>query len=111
MIARDMQTPLDLDINTAYACLRATSKPIGISFDNAAHVENVTGMFDIALGGENSFRKQPFCFAVIVHIVSPLCFAGEGVEIMRTAIDQGMPLQICTAGQAGATSPASLAVQ
>ena len=109
MIARDMQTPLDLDTNTAYACLRATSKPIGISFDNAAHVENVTGMFDIALGGENSFRKQPFCFAVIVHIVSPLCFAGEGVDLMRTAIEQGMPLQICTAGQAGATSPAPLA--
>jgi len=66
-------------------------------------------MFDIALGGEHKFRKQPFCFAVIVHIVSPLCFAGEGVDIMRAAIDSGMPLQICTAGQAGATSPASLA--
>jgi len=109
MIARDMPTPLDLDINTAYACLKATSKPIGISFDNAAHVDQVVGMFDLALGGQQRFRQQPFCFAVIVHIVSPLCFAGEGVEIMRAAIDQGMPLQICTAGQAGATSPASLA--
>ena len=28
---------------------------------------------------------------------------------MRAAIDAGMPLQICSAGQAGATSPASLA--
>ena len=28
---------------------------------------------------------------------------------MRAAIEQGMPLQICTAAQAGATSPASLA--
>jgi len=109
MIARDMSTPLDLDINTAYACLKATSKPIGVSFDNASHVEQVTGLFDLALGGEHRFRKQPFCFAVIVHIVSPLCFAGEGVDIMRAAIDAGMPLQICTAGQAGATSPASLA--
>lgn len=109
MIARDMSTPLDLDINTAYACLKATSKPIGVSFDNAAHVEKITSMFDLALGGEDRFRKQPFCFAVIVHIVSPLCFAGEGVDIMRAAIDAGMPLQICTAGQAGATSPASLA--
>lgn len=109
MIARDMSTPLDLDVNTAFACLKATSKPIGISFDSAAHVEKVTGMFDLALGGERQFRKQPFCFAVIVHIVSPLCFAGEGVDVIRAAIDAGMPLQICTAGQAGATSPASLA--
>jgi len=65
MIARDMPTPLDLDINTAYACLKATSKPIGVSFDSAAHVDKVTGMFDLALGGDNRFRKQPFCFAVI----------------------------------------------
>jgi trimethylamine--corrinoid protein Co-methyltransferase len=66
-------------------------------------------LFDLALGGEDRFRKQPFCFAVIVHIVSPLRFAGEGVDIMRAAIESGMPLQICTAGQAGATSPAALA--
>jgi trimethylamine--corrinoid protein Co-methyltransferase len=109
MIARDMPTPLDLDINTAYACLKATSKPIGTSFDNAGHVDQVVSLFDLALGGEDRFRKQPFCFAVIVHIVSPLRFAGEGVDIMRAAIESGMPLQICTAGQAGATSPAALA--
>jgi len=109
LVARDMSTPLDLDINTAYACLQATSKPIGTSFDTAAHVEPVARLFDLALGGENRFRKQPFCFAVIVHIVSPLRFAEEGVDIMRAAIDAGMPLQICNAPQAGATSPASLA--
>jgi trimethylamine--corrinoid protein Co-methyltransferase len=109
MVARDMPTPLDLDVNTAYACLRATAKPIGVSFDNAGHVGKVTRLFDLALGGENRFRKQPFCFAVIVHAVSPLRFAGEGVDIMRAAIEAGMPLQICTAGQAGATSPAALA--
>jgi len=108
LVARDLPTPLDLDINTAYACL-ATSKPIGTSFDNAGHVQPVTRLFDIALGGDNRFRRQPFCFGVIVHIVSPLRFAREGVDIMRAAIAAGMPLQICNAAQAGATSPASLA--
>lgn len=109
MVARDMATPYDLDINTAFACMKATSKPIGTSFDNASHVQKVTQMFDLALGGEGRFRSHPFCFAVPVHIVSPLRFATEGVDIMRAAIEVGMPLQICTAGQAGATSPASLA--
>lgn len=109
LIARDLPTPLDLDINTAYACLRATAKPIGVSFDSAAHVEPVTRLFDLALGRDGGFRRQPFCFGVIVHVVPPLKFAAEGVEIMRTAIEFGMPLQICSAGQAGATSPASLA--
>ncbi|MDH3759496.1 MAG: trimethylamine methyltransferase family protein [Gammaproteobacteria bacterium] len=109
LVARDMPTAIDLDINTAYACLRATGKPIGVSFDNAAHVDEVTRMFDIALAHKQGFRKQPFCFGVIVHVVPPLKFAPEGVDIMRAAIDNGMPLQICSAGQAGATSPASLA--
>ena len=109
VVARDMATPLDLDVNTAFACLKATSKPIGISFDSAANVEPVIRLFDMALGADQAFRRQPFCMAVAVHVVSPLSFAPEGVEIMRAAINSGMPLQICSAGQAGATSPASLA--
>ena len=109
VVARDMLDPLDLDMNTAFACLKGTSKPIGVSFDSAAHVTPVTNMFNVALGGAKAFRKQPFCMAIIVHAVSPLRYAPEGVEIMREAIARGMPLQICSAGQAGATSPASLA--
>ncbi|MEM7224342.1 MAG: trimethylamine methyltransferase family protein [Pseudomonadota bacterium] len=109
LIARDMPDPFHLDINTAYACLRATAKPIGVSFHEEAHVESVTSLFDLALGGEGAFRHQPFCMAIIVHVVPPLRYSPEGVGTMRAAIDCGMPLQICSAGQAGATSPASLA--
>ena len=109
VVARDMTVPRDLDINTAFACLKATRKPIGVSFDNANHVRPIIDMFDHALGAEGAFKKQPFCMAIIVHAVSPLRFAPEGVEIMKEAIALGMPLQICTAAQAGATSPASLA--
>ena len=109
LVARDMASPFALDINTAYACLRATSKPIGVSFDSADHLGPVVQLFDLALGGEGGFRKQPFCMAVVVHAVSPLRFAPEGVAVMRAAIAHGMPLQICTAAQAGATSPAALA--
>ncbi len=109
LVARDMLTPYELDINTAYACLKATTKPIGVSFDNAAHVADVCRLFDMALEGEDAFRRHPFCMAVIVHVVPPLCYAAEGAAIMRAAIAAGMPLQICSAGQAGATSPVSLA--
>lgn len=57
LVARDMTTPLDLDINTAYACLKATRKPVGTSFHTAAHVPEVIRLFDLALGGENRFRR------------------------------------------------------
>ncbi|MEM7075792.1 MAG: trimethylamine methyltransferase family protein [Pseudomonadota bacterium] len=109
VIARDMDTPFVLDINTAFACLTACPKPIGISFDSAGHVAPAVSMFDMALGRDGGFRKQPFCFGVIVHAVSPLRYAQEGVEIMQHAMTHRMPLQICTAAQAGATSPVTLA--
>lgn len=109
LIARDMASPFELDINQAYTCVKATSKPIGVSFDNAGHVAPVIELFDLALGGSGRFLTQPFCMAILVHVVSPLRFATEGVDIMRSGIEHGMPLQICTAAQAGATSPASLA--
>ena len=109
LVARDVEDAFELDVNTAYTCLRATTKPIGVSFDNAAHVAPVVALFDLATGRSGGFRRQPFCMAIIVHVVPPLRFAAEGVAIMRAAIAAGMPLQICSAGQAGATSPAPLA--
>lgn len=109
VVARDMDTPFLLDLNTGFACLKACPKPFGISFDSAAHLVPVVSMFDAALGREGGFRAQPFCFGVIVHAVSPLRFAPEGVQIMQQAIRHRMPLQICTAAQAGATSPVTLA--
>ncbi len=109
LVARDMATAFELDINTAFACLSGTSKPISVSFDSAGHVAPVAALCDLALGGEGTFRRRPFCAATVVHVVSPLRFAEEGVGIMKAAIAEGMPLKICTAGQAGATSPASLA--
>lgn len=109
LVARDMPNSLALDLNTAFACLKATAKPIGVSFSDGAHVDPVIDLFDLALGMERGFRARPFCMAVIVHVVPPLRFAEEGCGIMTEAIRRGMPLQICSAGQAGATSPASLA--
>ena len=109
VVARDMTSAFDLDINTAFACLKATSKPIGVSFSSPSHVPHVIGMFDQALGGEGKFRKQPFCLGVIVHVVPPLRFAEEGCAVLEAAINAGMIPQICSAGQAGATSPVSLA--
>lgn len=108
-VACDMADPFELDINTAFACLKATAKPIGISFHAAAHVEPVVTLFDAALGAEGGFRRQPFCMGVIVHVVPPLRYAQDGVEILETCIRAGMIPQICSAGQAGATSPVTLA--
>ncbi|MEX0351099.1 MAG: trimethylamine methyltransferase family protein [Paracoccaceae bacterium] len=109
VVARDVADPFELDINTAFACMKSTSKPIGISFCDPDHVAPIVEMFDIALGGEGAFRKRPFCMAVVVHVVPPLTFAEDGVLTLERAVEAGMIPQICSAGQAGATSPVTLA--
>jgi len=109
VVARDIADPFAPDLNTAFACLKATAKPIGISFCDASHVRPVVDMFDLALGGAGRFAQRPFCMAVIVHVVPPLRFATEGIEILQAALEAGMIPQICSAGQAGATSPVTLA--
>ena len=109
VVARDITDPFELDVNSAFACMKATSKPIGVSFCHADHVAPIVRMFDMALGGEGAFRARPFCMAVIVHVVPPLTFAAEGVEMLEQAVAAGMIPQICSAGQSGATSPVTLA--
>ena len=109
VVARDITDPLELDINTAFACMKATSKPIGVSFCDASHVDPVVEMFDIALGYPGAFRQRPFCKAIVVHVVPPLTYAAEGIHITEKSIAAGMVPQICSAGQAGATSPVTLA--
>lgn len=108
LVARDIE-PDELDLNTAFALVAATAKPTGLSFTTAANVDPVVDLFDLALGATGAFARQPFCMAVVVHVVPPLRFAAEGCEIMERAIERGMIIQTCSAGQAGATSPASLA--
>lgn len=109
LVARDLPSSLEHDINTAFACLKATAKPIGVSFDSAAHVAPIVGMFDTALGGEGCFRDRPFCLGIIVHVVPPLRYAKDGCAVLEDCIRHGMIPQICSAGQAGATSPVTLA--
>lgn len=109
VVARDLADPLEIDVNTAFACLKATSKPIGISFCGPNHIDPVVEMFDMALGHTGAFRDRPFCMAVIVHVVPPLTYAAEGVLMLEKAVQAGMISQICSAGQAGATSPVTLA--
>ncbi len=108
-VATDITDPLDLDVNTAYAMLRGTRKPIGTSFFVGRHVAPVIEMFDLALGGEGYFRKRPFCKVHISPVISPLRYGEDAFEVALEAIRHGMPINAIIAAQSGATSPATLA--
>ena len=61
------------------------------------------------MGGEGEFRKRPFVVANNTFVVPPLRYAEESAECMVAQVQAGMPINLLSAGQAGATSPAALA--
>lgn len=108
-VATDVADNDDLDINTAYALLKGTSKPVGTSFTVAATVDPIIDMFDIALGGEGKFRERPFCKAHISPVISPLRYGDDAFEVALACIARGVPLNNIIAAQSGATAPATIA--
>ncbi|MCP4958557.1 MAG: methyltransferase [Actinomycetia bacterium] len=108
-VTRDIEDFYDVDLNTAYVCAAGTTKPIGSSFFNRQHVYEIVDMYDHMLGGEGRFAKRPFMVANNTFVVPPLRFAEESAECMVAQVETGMPIDLLSAGQAGATSPAALA--
>lgn len=108
-VATDILDNFDLDVNTAYALLRGTTKPLGTSFFVAEHVGPVVDMFDWISGGEGKFRQRPFCKAHISPVISPLRYGDDAFGVAMVAMERGMPLNNIIAAQSGATSPATIA--
>ncbi|WP_299599815.1 trimethylamine methyltransferase family protein [uncultured Tateyamaria sp.] len=108
-IAGDMPDEWLLDINTAYALMRNTTKPVATAFTLAEHVAPIVHMFDMVAGGDGAFAKRPFVKAHISPVISPMRFGADAVETVYACIDHNIPVSCITAAQAGATAPATLA--
>jgi trimethylamine---corrinoid protein Co-methyltransferase len=109
LTARDMITGHDLDINTMYACLASTSKHVGTSMVDPAHVTECLDMLHFIAGGEDKWRERPFVSQSNCFVVPPMKFAEDACRCLETAARGGMPVLLLSAAQAGATSPAALA--
>jgi trimethylamine---corrinoid protein Co-methyltransferase len=108
-VATDVPDNYDLDVNTAYALLRNTTKPVATSFTLAEYVAPIVEMLDIAAGGPGEFAKRPFLKAHISPVISPLRFGEDAVDVVYECIRHNIPMSCITAAQAGATAPATLA--
>jgi len=109
LVARDIASPADLDLNTCYAAVSATTKHVGTSFVEPVHVTQSLEMLHMIAGGEKQWRDRPFVSMSNCFVVPPLRFAEDSCHCMETAVRGGMPVLLLAAGQAGATSPAALA--
>ncbi len=109
LVARDMADPRDLDFNTCYAAVAGTAKHVGTSWVDPAHVEESLAMLHLVAGDEARWRERPFVSMSCCFVVPPLRFAEDACRCLEAAVHGGMPVLLLSAGQAGATSPASLA--
>ena len=108
-VATDVPNNFDLDVNTVYALLRGTTKPVATSFTIAEHVAPIVQMLDIAEGGEGQFSKRPYVKAHISPIISPMRFGEDAVDVTYECIRHNIPISCITAAQSGATAPATMA--
>lgn len=109
LVPRDLPSPADMDFNTCYAAVSGTTKHVGSSWVEPEHVTQSLEMLHMIAGSEKKWRERPFVSMSNCFVVPPLRFAEDSCHCMETAVRGGMPVLLLAAGQAGATSPASLA--
>ncbi|MFN6951703.1 MAG: trimethylamine methyltransferase family protein, partial [Albidovulum sp.] len=110
MVCRDVLDNLEMDLNTLYACCSGTTKHVGTSFSDPSHVAPCLEMIHRIAGGEDRWRARPFVSNSNCFVVPPMKFAEESCITMERCIRGGMPVLLLSAGQAGATAPAPIAL-
>ena len=109
LVARDASDPAHLDVNTAYACLAGTAKHVCMSASAPENIDRIADICAELAGGWERFEDRPFLTIMICHVVPPMRFAEDACRTIENAVSRGFPIQVISAGQAGATSPATIA--
>lgn len=110
LVCRDVADNYEMDVNTLYACLSGTTKHVGTSFGDPSHVKGCFDLLHLVAGGEERWRARPFVSNSNCFVVPPMKFAEESCVTLEACIRAGMPMLLLSAGQAGATAPASIAL-
>ena len=110
MVCRDIEDACEMDVNTIYASCAGTTKHVGTSIFDPAHVGPCMEMLHEIAGGEAAWRERPFVSNSNCFVVPPFTFAEESCRVMEACVRAGMPVLLLSAGQAGATAPAPIAL-
>ncbi|MCB1385285.1 MAG: trimethylamine methyltransferase family protein [Nitratireductor sp.] len=110
MVCRDIEDNFEMDLNTLYACCAGTKKHVGTSIFDPDYVEGCFDVLHMIAGGEAEWRARPFVSNSNCFVVPPMKFATESCKVMEKCVAGGMPVLLLSAGQAGATAPAPIAL-
>src|SRR5271155_2629512 len=109
VVCREVATPEEMDINTAYASVAGTTKHVGTSWVQPQHVEASLEMFHLMAGGEDKWRARPFVSQPNCFVVPPPKFASGACLCLETVVRGGLRVLWPSAGRAGPRAPAALA--
>ncbi|MDA9009453.1 trimethylamine methyltransferase family protein [Alphaproteobacteria bacterium] len=109
LTARELDSAKALDINTAYASLRGTSKHVCTQITEAGNVQDIAEMCYMIAGSKEAFLEKPFLSVNVNHAVPPLRFDSQSCEVMAEAVRYGLPVHCNVYSQVGASTPVSLA--
>lgn len=109
LTARELETAKALDINTAYASLRGTSKHVCTQITQAENVQEIAEMCYMIAGSKQAFLEKPFLSVHVNHAVPPLRFDAQSCEVMAEAVRYGLPVHCNVYSQVGASTPVPLA--
>ena len=101
--------PEAYDINSYYACLRATSKHFMTGVNTPAGVEDVIDMVAMIAGGRDKLIERPFISFVSCSTISPLKLCTDSTLIMLAAIRNRIPVALSSAPMSGSTAPMTMA--
>lgn len=109
LVAGDIEHPRALDLNTAFASLAGTDKPVLVSASAPEHVAEIAALAHIASGSRAQFNAAPCLGLNINHVVPPMRFDPESCRVLAAAANAGIPIFANVFGQLGASSPVTLA--
>lgn len=109
LVATDMPDARALDLNTAFAALAGTARHVMVSASAPAHLGDIAALCAAVAGGAEAFRARPFLSLNVNHVVPPMRFSPEAVEVLIAAARAGLPVMVNTFGQLGASSPVTVA--
>jgi trimethylamine--corrinoid protein Co-methyltransferase len=97
------------DVNTYFACLKATSKHVMAGVGNEAGFYNVLELASMIAGGRQDLMDKPFISVIASFAISPLKLCTQSTLIMLEAVRNRIPVALSAAPMAGSTSPVTMA--
>ena len=80
-----------------------------VSASSVASVDAIAALAHRIAGSEAAFRDRPFLSLNVNHVVPPLRFDPDSVDVLIHAARRGIPVMVNTFGQLGASSPVTIA--